>query len=54
MTTVKSTKWQYQDLIVKRTSQKTDIQRASKASSAKGLLIYIFGKIAFVFINLIF
>ena len=34
--------------------QRTDIQRASKVRSAKGLLIYIFGKIASAFINLIF
>ena len=34
--------------------QKTDIQRASKVRSAKGLLIHIFGKIASAFINLIF
>lgn len=34
--------------------QKTDIQRASKVRSTKGLLIHIFGKIASAFINLIF
>ena len=34
--------------------QKTDIQRASKVRSAKGLLVHIFGKIAAAFINLIF
>lgn len=34
--------------------QKTDIQRASKVRSSKGLLIHIFGKIAAAFINLIF
>jgi hypothetical protein len=34
--------------------QKTDIQRASKVRSSKGLLIHIFGKIASAFINLIF
>lgn len=34
--------------------QKTDIQRASKVRSAKGLLIHIFGKIASAFLNLIF
>jgi hypothetical protein len=31
--------------------QKTDIQRASKVRSSKGLLIHIFGKIASAFIN---
>jgi hypothetical protein len=34
--------------------QKTDIQKASKVRSSKGLLIHIFGKIASAFINLIF
>ena len=34
--------------------QKTDIQRASKVRSSKGLLVHIFGKIAAAFINLIF
>lgn len=34
--------------------QKTDIQRASKVRSSKGLLIHIFGKIAAAFINLAF
>lgn len=34
--------------------QKTDIQRASKVRSTKGLLIHIFGKIASAFINLTF
>ncbi|MBJ7879443.1 transposase [Gelidibacter salicanalis] len=34
--------------------QKTDIQRASKVRSTKGLLIHIFGKIASAFISLIF
>ncbi len=34
--------------------QKTDIQRASKVRSSKGLLIHIFGKIASAFVNLIF
>ncbi len=34
--------------------QKTDIQRASKVRSSKGLLILTFGKIASAFINLIF
>ena len=34
--------------------QKTDIQRANKVRSSKGLLIHIFGKIASAFINLIF
>lgn len=34
--------------------QKTDIQRASKVRSSKGLLVHIFGKIASAFINLIF
>ena len=34
--------------------QKTDIQRASKVRSTKGLLVHIFGKIASAFINLIF
>ena len=33
--------------------QKTDIQKASKVRSSKGLLIHIFGKIAAAFINLI-
>jgi Transposase DDE domain len=33
---------------------KTDIQKASKVRSSKGLLIYLFGKIAAAFINLIF
>ena len=35
-------------------TQKTDIQRASKVRSAKGLLIHIFDKIASAFINIIF
>jgi hypothetical protein len=34
--------------------QKTDIQRASKVRSSKGLLVHVFGKIASAFINLIF
>ncbi|MFV7237025.1 transposase [Flavobacterium sp. ZB4R12] len=34
--------------------QKTDIQRASKVRSTKGLLVHLFGKIAVAFINLIF
>ena len=34
--------------------QKTDIQRANKVRSSKGLLVHIFGKIASAFINLIF
>jgi hypothetical protein len=34
--------------------QKTDIQRACKVRSRKGLLIHIFGKIATAFINLVF
>jgi hypothetical protein len=34
--------------------QKTDIQRASKVRSIKGLLVQLFGKIASAFINLIF
>ncbi|MFV8268605.1 transposase [Flavobacterium sp. GT2N3] len=34
--------------------QKTDIQRASKVRSTKGLLVHLFGKIASAFINLIF
>lgn len=34
--------------------QKTDIQRASKVRSSKGLLIHIFGRIASAFKNLIF
>jgi hypothetical protein len=34
--------------------QKTDIQRASKVRSTKGLLVHLFGKIAAAFINLIF
>lgn len=34
--------------------EKTDIQRASKVRSVKGLLVHIFGKIASAFINLIF
>lgn len=38
----------------KLSGQKTDIQRASKVRSAKGLLIHIFGKIASAFLNLIF
>jgi len=33
---------------------KTDIQRASKVRSSKGLLIHLFGKITVAFINLIF
>ena len=33
---------------------KTDIQRASKVRSSKGLLIHLFGKIAAAFISLIF
>jgi hypothetical protein len=34
--------------------EKTDIQRASKTRSAKGLLIHVFGKLAAAFIALIF
>ena len=34
--------------------QKTDIQKASKVRSSKGLLIHVFGKIASAFISLIF
>jgi len=34
--------------------EKTNIQKASKVRSSKGLLIHIFGKIASAFINLIF
>ena len=34
--------------------EKTDIQRASKVRSAKGLLVHVFGKIAAAFIFLIF
>ena len=34
--------------------QKTDIQRASKVRSSKGLLVHLFGKIAASYINLIF
>lgn len=34
--------------------QKTDIQKASKVRSSKGLLVHVFGKIASAFINLIF
>jgi hypothetical protein len=34
--------------------QKTNIQRACKVRSRKGLLIHIFGKIATAFINLVF
>jgi hypothetical protein len=34
--------------------EKTDIQRASKVRSTKGLLVHVFGKIAAAFINLIF
>jgi hypothetical protein len=33
---------------------KTDIQRASKVRSTKGLLVHVFGKIAAAFIYLIF
>ncbi|TDE45611.1 transposase [Flavobacterium rhamnosiphilum] len=34
--------------------EKTNIQKASKVKSSKGLLIHIFGKIATALINLIF
>ncbi len=34
--------------------EKTDIQRASKVRSTKGLMVHVFGKIAAAFINLIF
>ena len=34
--------------------EKTDIQRASKVRSTKGLLVHIFGRIAAAFIYLIF
>ena len=34
--------------------EKTDIQRASKVRSTKGLLVHIFGRIAAAYINLIF
>jgi hypothetical protein len=33
---------------------KTDIQKASKVRSTKGLLVHLFGKIAAAFISLIF
>ncbi len=33
--------------------EKTDIQRASKVRSTKGLMVHVFGKIAAAFINLI-
>ncbi len=33
---------------------KTDIQKASKVRSSKGLLVHLFGKIAAAFIGLIF
>ncbi|MCX6229929.1 MAG: transposase, partial [Bacteroidetes bacterium] len=32
----------------------TDIQRASKVRSTKGLFVHVFGKISAAFINLIF
>jgi hypothetical protein len=34
--------------------EKTDIQRASKVRSTKGLMIYVFGRLAAAFISLIF
>ena len=34
--------------------EKTDIQRASKVRSTKGLLVHVFGKLAAAFISLIF
>ena len=34
--------------------QKTDIQRASKVRSTKGLIVHVFGRIAAAFISLIF
>ncbi len=34
--------------------EKTDIQRASKVRSTKGLLVHIFGKLSAAFIQLIF
>jgi len=34
--------------------QKTDIQRASKVRSSKGLIVHVFGRIAAAFIGLIF
>jgi len=34
--------------------EKTDIQRASKVRSSKGLLVHVFGRIAAAFIFLIF
>ena len=34
--------------------EKTDIQRASKVRSTKGLLVHVFGKMAAAFIGLIF
>ena len=34
--------------------EKTDIQRASKVRSTKGLMVHVFGKLAAAFINLIF
>ncbi len=34
--------------------QKTDIQRASKVRSSKGLIVHVFGRIAAAFISLIF
>jgi hypothetical protein len=33
---------------------KTDIQKASKVRSSKGLLVHLFGKITAAFINLMF
>ena len=35
-------------------NEKTDIQRASKVRSSKGLLVHVFGKMAAAFISLIF
>jgi hypothetical protein len=34
--------------------ENTDIQRASKVRSTKGLLVHVFGKLAVAFISLIF
>jgi len=34
--------------------EKTDIQRASKVGSTKGLLVHVFGRLAAAFIPLIF
>lgn len=42
------------EMLFKRIIEKTDIQRASKVRSTKGLLVHVFGRIVAAYIFLIF